>query len=193
MSAGASAGIGSSAGALPRGGRIALIGMMTAGKSTTGLRLSRMTGLPFRDLDDLIVRRSGRPIPEIFATDGEAFFRALETEALAAAAAAGDPVIMACGGGAVLAEKNRLILADSFFTVWLKVGPEEALRRAALQAGKRPLLETPDRERRVRELIAERTPIYESCADLVIDCDIPMSVDARSRVLFEALSRAAIS
>lgn len=166
---------------------------MAAGKSTTGVRLARMAGIPFRDLDTLIASRAGRSIPEIFAQDGEAAFRAMETQALSGLASEQGPLVLACGGGAVLAEANRRLLASSFFTVWLKVGPDETLRRAALQQGSRPLLETPDRERRVRDLIAARAPIYESCADLILDCDIPMSVDARSRVLFEALSHAATS
>lgn len=175
---------------LPRGGRIALVGMMAAGKTSNGRRLAAKTGIRFIDLDELIVERAGLSIPEIFARDGEPGFRKIESETLAATAAAEGPMILACGGGIVLAEANRKVLSESYFVVWLKVGVEEALRRAGPDGKGRPLLASPDREQTMRRLVRERTPIYESCSDLILDCDAPVGVEERALRLLSALQAA---
>jgi len=148
---------------------IALAGLPASGKSSVGRHLAQLRGLPFVDLDEEIERTAGRIISEIFAAEGEAGFRARESEALGRLAreAAQSPLVLALGGGAVLAEGNRALLREHFDTVWLVLEPEEAARRS--EDGDRPLLAGGERVERMRRLLAERESYYAAVADLVLD------------------------
>lgn len=141
------------------------IGPMGAGKSSLGRRVARHFGLAFVDADRVLETRTGASIPLIFECEGEAGFRARE-KALLAELCAGHDRLIATGGGAVLDADNRRLLAASGFVVHLQASVEEQLSRLRRDRS-RPLLQAPDRERRLRALAAERDPLYAEIADLV--------------------------
>jgi shikimate kinase len=148
-------------------GSLYLVGMMGAGKSTVGRLLARRLKLRFLDCDQEIERRCGVKIPLIFEIEGEAGFRARETQVLAELAAL-ESVVLATGGGAVLAEENRRRLAGHGTVIYLRARPEDLYQRVRHDQN-RPLLATRDPLRRLRQMHAERDPLYASIADLVVD------------------------
>jgi shikimate kinase len=140
---------------------------MGAGKSTVAALLGDAWDLPVRDTDTDIEASEGRSISDIFVESGEQRFRALEAAAVAEALTSHDGVL-ALGGGAVLDPDTRELLAGHR-VVFLRVGLSEAVKRVGLGVG-RPLLLGNVRSR-VKALLDERTPIYESLATLVVDTD----------------------
>lgn len=146
-----------------------LIGPMGAGKSTVGRRMARALGLQFVDLDQVIEHEAGSSIPLIFELESEPGFRQREHAALAKMTAL-DGIVLATGGGSVLAEANRQLLRDRGFVVYLEAPVELQLERLARDHS-RPLLQAPDRAQRLRNLAAQRNPIYRELADLVIAAD----------------------
>jgi 3-dehydroquinate synthetase/shikimate kinase len=142
------------------GRHLALAGFMGSGKSRAGASVAARIGRPFIDLDDEIEERTGATIAELFAERGEAGFRALEAEAAHDVLARGDPVVVALGGGAVLSERTRALLAAHAFTVLLDVEPETAWQRVA--GSDRPLARS---EQDFHSLHRERQPVYEDVAD----------------------------
>lgn len=147
--------------------RVVLIGPMGAGKSTVAALLADAWGLPARDTDADVEAAEGREISEIFVDSGEAYFRALEAQAVADAVAHHDGVL-SLGGGAVLDPATRALLAGHT-VVFLRVGLSEAVKRVGLGVG-RPMLLGNVRSR-IKALLDERTPIYEAAATLVVDTD----------------------
>jgi shikimate kinase len=140
---------------------------MGAGKTTVAGLVGKAWGVPVRDTDADIVAAEGRSIGEIFVDDGEQAFRAIETAAVADALASHEGVL-ALGGGAVLDERTRSALAG-LPVVFLRVGLSDAVKRVGLGSG-RPLLLGNVRSR-IKALLDERTPIYESVASHVVDTD----------------------
>lgn len=130
---------------------------MGTGKTSVGKRLAERLGWPFVDTDVMIEAREGRSVAEIFAANGEAYFRAREREAIAEAAAMRGAVV-ATGGGAILDERNFATLENAGLLVCLVASPEVILARTG--GGSRPLLDAPDREARVRDLLASRSAAY---------------------------------
>jgi shikimate kinase len=147
--------------------KLVLVGAMGAGKTTVGRRLADAWGVGFRDTDHDIEESQGRAVSDIFVDSGEARFRELEREAVHAALAEHDGVL-ALGGGAVLDEGTRAALAGHR-VVFLRVGLGDAAKRVGLGVS-RPLLLGNVRGR-IKQLIDERTPIYESVATHVVDTD----------------------
>ena len=142
---------------------------MGCGKSTVGRKLSEMLGYPLVDTDDLIERKARMPITRIFAERGEDYFRQLEAAVLQELAAPGSPRrIISTGGGIVTRKGNRRQLSTLGYVVWLKVAPEEIMKRTA-RNNDRPLLRTEDPERKIRDMMEVRLPLYEQCADLALD------------------------
>jgi shikimate kinase len=151
-----------------QGGRnVFLVGMMGAGKSTAGRLLARRLRHAFYDSDHEVERRCGVKIPVIFEIEGEAGFRAREAAVLGELTEMRD-VVLATGGGAVLAEGNRRLLASRGTVVYLHAEPA-ALYERVRQDRNRPLLATADPAGRLRELYAVRDPLYREIADVVID------------------------
>lgn len=146
---------------------IVLIGPMGAGKTTVGRLVAGRLGTTVRDTDHDVEATAGRAISEIFVDDGEQAFRALERAAVAEALATHDGVL-ALGGGAVLDPGTRELLAGHD-VVYLRVGLSDAVKRVGLGTG-RPLLLGNVRGR-IKTLLDERTPVYESVATLVVDTD----------------------
>ena len=147
--------------------RAVLIGTMGAGKTTVGQLLAARWGVGFRDTDHDVEAAAGKPVSDIFVEDGEAAFRALERDAVAAALISHDGVL-ALGGGAVLDKSTRALLADHT-VVFLEVGLSDAAARVGLGVS-RPLLLGNVRAK-VKQLLDERTPIYESVATVRIPTD----------------------
>ncbi|MBQ9134040.1 MAG: AAA family ATPase [Clostridia bacterium] len=137
---------------------IVLIGMPGCGKTSTGKLLAKQLGKEFFDLDQVIVERAGKSVPAIFAEHGEGYFRDLETEVTKDIAKKGG-VIIACGGGTVLREENRIALHQNGRIVYI----QRAL--ADLARGGRPLSAG---DNAVEKLYEVRRPIYESFADVTV-------------------------
>ena len=165
-------------------GNVFLVGLMGAGKTTVGRLLARRLKLRFYDSDREIERRCGVKIPVIFEIEGEAGFRAREEQAIAELTAL-QGIVLATGGGAVLSEQSRQRLAGGGTVVYLNARPEDLFQRVR-QDRNRPLLAGADPLRRLRELHAERDPLYRALADLVIETGT-QSVPALARGLLERL------
>ncbi len=168
--------------------RILLVGMMGAGKTTTGRLLAQHLGWGYRDSDADVESTTGLSVPELFARDGEAAFRRAEAGVLAAACADPAPSVVSVAGGAVLSADNRRVIAASGIVVWLRARPETLAARVGDGAG-RPLLGE-DPAEAVARLEAVRAPLYAEVADVVIDVDEldPASV---ARRIVDALDAAA--
>ncbi len=147
--------------------RVVLVGPMGAGKTTVAGLLAAAWDVPVRDTDDDIEREQGRSVSDIFVDSGESEFRRLEAEAVAAALAGHDGVL-ALGGGAVLDPATREVL-DGHTVVFLRVGLSDTVSRVGLGGG-RPLL-LGNMRGRIKQLLDERTPVYESVATHTVDTD----------------------
>jgi shikimate kinase len=150
---------------------VVLVGMMGAGKSTIGRRLSARLRLPFLDADTEIETAAGMSIPDIFETHGEAHFRDGEARVIARLLDGG-PVVLATGGGAFMREETRSRIRSRAVSIWLKADADVIMRRVKRRAD-RPLLQTADPAATVGRLIEEREPVYQH-ADLTIwSRDVP--------------------
>jgi shikimate kinase len=147
--------------------RVVLVGPMGAGKTTVAALLAEAWGTTSRDTDADIEALERRPIAEIFVDEGEAYFRAREVAAVAAALEEHDGVL-ALGGGAVLDPATRASL-EGRRVFFLRVGLSEAVKRVGLGTS-RPLLLGNVRAR-IKALLDERTPIYEAVATGTVDTD----------------------
>lgn len=151
---------------------VVLVGMMGAGKSTIGRRLSARLGLPFLDADaEIELAHAGMPIPEIFAAHGEPYFRDGEARVLARLLDSG-PAVIATGGGAFMRRETRDRIRDKAVSIWLKVDSDVIMRRLKRRSD-RPLLQTADPEATVERLIGEREPVYGQADLTVWSRDVP--------------------
>jgi shikimate kinase / 3-dehydroquinate synthase len=139
-----------------------LVGFMGAGKTTVGHIVAERLGQPFVDSDVLIEQRAGRTIRDIFAAEGETYFRELE-HATVAELVQGEDAVIALGGGAVMDPRTRTVLRDAR-VVYLRVDYDEAMSRVGGDAG-RPMLHRPD----LGEVFRRRQPVYEELSVLTID------------------------
>lgn len=140
------------------------VGFMGAGKTSTARKLARLVGCAAIDMDTFIERRCGMKVKEIFAEVGEGGFRSIETDVLRELAA-GEPQLVSCGGGVVLAPENRQVLKEAGCVVYLKVTAQEAASRISNVAS-RPLFGDLENAQRVLE---SRLPLYEEVADVCIE------------------------
>jgi shikimate kinase len=149
------------------GPRVVLVGAPGSGKTTVGALLARAWAVEARDTDADIVAAQGRSVADLFLEEGEERFRTLERTAVADALA-GHEGVLSLGGGAVLDPGTRSLL-DGHRVVFLRVGLSDAVKRVGLGSG-RPLLLGNVRSR-IKALLDERTPVYESVASLVVETD----------------------
>jgi shikimate kinase len=142
--------------------QVILTGFMATGKTEVGRRLARSLGCPFVDTDGLVEAAAGRPIPEIFATEGETRFRELERDAVVQACAVPDAVV-ATGGGTLLDAENRRRLAAAGPIVCLSAEPKVILERVGDPSGRPLLMNGKGRSgglARIQTLLAERAGAY---------------------------------
>jgi shikimate kinase len=144
-----------------------LIGPPGAGKSTVGPLLAGLLGTEFLDTDAAVEEVAGKPVSDIFVSDGEAAFRELERAAVARTIA-GHPGILALGGGAVMDSGTRQLLAGHR-VVYLETGFSAAAHRTGLDAPRPLLIGNP--RARMRELLEERLPVYEALAWVRVNTD----------------------
>lgn len=164
------------------GRSVVLIGLMGAGKTSIGRRLAARLGLPFRDADAEIELAAGRTIPELFARFGEPEFRDGERRVIRRLLA-GDPLVLATGGGAFMDRTTRAAVRDSSVSVWLRCPLPTLVRRVASRSN-RPLLANGDPAKILAGLMEQRHPVYAE-ADIVVDCgDEPPDV-TMNRVIGE--------
>lgn len=149
------------------GRSIVLVGLMGAGKTSIGRRLAARLGLPFRDADQEIELAAGCTIPELFARYGEAAFRDGERRVIRRLLA-GDPMVLAFGGGAFMDSQTRESTRSEAISVWLRCTLPTLVRRVAGRDN-RPLLAGRDREDTLRQLMEIRYPVYAE-ADVIVDC-----------------------
>jgi shikimate kinase len=148
-------------------GNIFLVGLMGAGKTSVGRMLARRLNMEFFDTDAEIERITGVKIPLIFEIEGETGFRARE-EKMIEQLSAMNGIVLATGGGAVIAETNRRFLKSRGRVIYLRAAPEDLWRRTRRDRN-RPLLQTADPLGKLRTLHEQRDPLYREVADLIVD------------------------
>lgn len=172
---------------------LVLVGLMGAGKSTVGRACATRLGRPFVDVDDVVEANAARPVAAIFATEGEAAFRALERAALADVCASPQPLVIACGGGAMGDAGSRRLVRGSGFVVWLTADPSTLAARVGggPERGRRPLLAGPDAPEATLERLARlRAPAYAAAAHVTVDTT-GRSVDEVADAVLEEYARCA--
>jgi shikimate kinase len=151
---------------------LVLVGLMGAGKTSVGRACALRLDRPFVDVDDTIEVAAGHPVREIFASEGEAAFRARERDALADVCASPQPLVIACGGGAMGDAENRRRARAAGFVVWLTADPGTLAARvgAGPDRAQRPLLAGGDPPIATLERLATlRAPAYEAAAHASVD------------------------
>lgn len=146
-----------------------LVGFMGTGKTTVGRMAAQHLGFHWVDSDQSIERDQGRPIPEIFATDGEAAFRAMERDFVENGHASTREVV-ACGGGLIMAPGMLDLLKSKGVVICLHASVETILQRTRQGQGTatRPLLNVENPEERIRTLFAAREPIYRRAGTMIL-------------------------
>ena len=163
---------------------ITLTGFMGSGKTTVGKVLADFLGCPFMDLDDLIVKKAGKSIPEIFAQDGEPAFRQLEARLLRQTVEkyTENTVVLALGGGAVTTPASAALLREKTVCIYLRATLETLLARLAGETAGRPLADASLADR-----LASREPIYEETAHVIIDTDGLSPDEVADEIIISAL------
>jgi shikimate kinase len=145
---------------------IVLVGLMGAGKTSVGRRLAEKLGVPFVDADHEIEAAAGKPIKEIFADHGEAYFREGERRVIQRLIGNGAQVL-ATGGGAYMNEETRQRIQEHGISVWLRASLPLLMKRVAKRQD-RPLLQADDPEAVMRALMEKRYPVY-ALADVTVE------------------------
>ena len=163
---------------------ITLTGFMGSGKTTVGKVLADFLGCPFMDLDDLVVKKAGKSIPDIFAQDGEPAFRELEAQVLRKTVAkyAESTAVLALGGGAVLAPASAALLHEKTVCIYLRATLDTLLARLEGETAGRPLADASLADR-----LASREPIYEETAHVIIDTDGLSPDEVADEIIISAL------
>lgn len=148
---------------------ILMIGFMGTGKSTIAQKLKTLLKMEEVDIDAMIVKRAGKPISDIFADEGEAAFRKLETEALQSLVGC-QSLIISCGGGLAMQPQNQPIMKQAGVVVLLTATPKTVLKRVG-HSTHRPLLNGRMHEQGIAELMDARAEQYAKCADVTVSTD----------------------
>jgi len=166
---------------------VALVGMMGAGKTAVGRALALRLGVPFLDSDTEIQEAANMTVPEIFARDGEAFFRRKEVQVIARLLS-DRPCILSTGGGAFLAEENRTAISRKGVAVWLNADLDLLWQRVR-HRNTRPLLRTENPRQTLADIYNARVPVY-ALADLAVKSDPSFAIeDMVSQVVKALLTR----
>ena len=163
---------------------ITLTGFMGSGKTTVGKVLADFLGCPFMDLDDLVVKKAGKSIPDIFAQDGEPAFRQLEARLLRQTVEkyAENTAVLALGGGAVTTPASAALLHEKTVCIYLRATLDTLLERLAGETAGRPLADEAMAAR-----LAEREPLYEETAHVIIDTDGLAPDEVADEIIISAL------
>jgi XRE family transcriptional regulator, aerobic/anaerobic benzoate catabolism transcriptional regulator len=163
-------------------GRIALVGLRGAGKTTLGQRAAEALGIPFVELDREVEGASGMELSEIFASHGQSMFRRLERQCLEAVIQRFDQVVIATGGSLVTEPATYDLLLSSCFVVWLSAKPEEHMSRVLAQGDLRPMAEGPQAMDDLKAILESRTALYAK-ADARVDTSGKGEVDVLAQLL----------
>ncbi|MBD5547154.1 MAG: shikimate kinase [Lachnospiraceae bacterium] len=147
---------------------IILIGFMGSGKTSVGIGLSYQLKRTMIDTDKWIEQKQKRTVSEIFAQSGEEAFRRMETDCLKELIRTADQQIISVGGGLPMKEENHALLKELGIVFYLSATPEALYKRLKSDTT-RPLLQVENPEERIRTLLKQRAPVYEACADVVLD------------------------
>ena len=158
-------------GSAPKAGRLCLVGLRGAGKSTLGAGLGARLGLPFLELNALIEEGAGMPLAEIIGLYGIAGYRRFEAEALDRVIAEYDDVVLAVAGGIVAEPETYTRLLARFHSIWIRATPEAHMNRVLAQGDTRPMEGNPAALDRIRAILEERGPDYAR-ADATLDTSI---------------------
>lgn len=165
---------------------LVLVGLMGAGKTTVGQRCAELLDRPFVDTDELVEATAHLPVASIFDELGEVAFRELERQAVADVAASPAPLVIACGGGAVLDPGSRRALRANGVVVWLQA-PASVLSERVAGDEARPLLRDAAPVTTLERLALTRAPAYEAAAHAVVDT-AGRDVDDVARLALDALA-----
>ena len=149
-------------------GRIALVGLRGAGKTTLGQLAAQALAVPFVELDREIERASGMELSEIFAVHGQAMFRSLERQCLETIVARFERVVIATGGSLVTEPATYDLLLSTCYVVWLSAAPDEHMSRVLAQGDLRPMADGPQAMDDLKAILESRTPLYAK-ADAVVN------------------------
>ena len=167
---------------------VALIGLRGAGKTTVGAAAAQRLGLPFVELDERVAERAGMSLAQLFDLHGVQYYRRLEREALEQLVAAGEPAIVATGGGLVAEHTTYDILRRSSITVWLKAKPQDHWSRVVAQGDARPMADRTGAMNELEGLLRARRALYER-ADHVVDTSslgLARAIDRVVKIVREA-------
>lgn len=163
---------------------VALVGMMGAGKTAVGKALAARLGVPFLDSDAEIEHAANMSVAEIFARDGEAFFREKETQVIQRLLEQ-ERCILSTGGGAFMSDRNQKMIGDQGVAVWLNAGLDLLWQRVR-HKDTRPLLRTANPYGTLKGLYETRTPVYAR-ADLTVDALPKYSIEETATLVVQAL------
>ncbi len=149
-------------------GILALVGLRGAGKSSIGAAVAERLGVPFVELDELIVREAQMTLSTIFEIHGERYYRGVEREVLRRLLVAGKPMVIATGGSIVTDAETWGLLRSRAQTIWLKATPHDHWDRVVAQGDVRPMRDRPRAMNELHALLTRREPLYE-LADAVVD------------------------
>ena len=144
----------------PRAGRVCLIGLRGAGKSTLGAMAGKALGVPFVELNRVIEETSGMPVDELMALYGQEGYRSLEAQAVDRVIATHDSVVLAVAGGIVAEPDTYRNLLGHFHTVWLRTSPDEHMTRVRAQGDERPMAGNPEAMAQLRSILTSRETLY---------------------------------
>ena len=144
----------------PRAGRVCLIGLRGAGKSTLGAMAGKALGVPFVELNRVIEETSGMPVDELMALYGQEGYRSLEAQAVDRVIATHDSVVLAVAGGIVAEPDTYRNLLGHFHTIWLRTSPDEHMTRVRAQGDERPMAGNPEAMAQLRSILTSRETLY---------------------------------
>jgi XRE family aerobic/anaerobic benzoate catabolism transcriptional regulator len=169
----------------PRAGRIALLGLRGAGKSTLGAKLAQSLGVPFVELDREVEKEAGAKLGEMFAMYGQDAFRRFERRALERVLNQHERAVIATGGSLVTDPATYELLRESCLCVWLKASPEEHMSRVIAQGDMRPFKGRSAAQDEIRKLLADRDRLYAR-ADVTLETSgktVKQSLEQMKRAL----------